>query len=93
MKRIFGLVILGVFWLYLIYALSAQAQTTTTVTGTLKDLTGATVTSGKVTFDLQPSRDTTISGLARFTPQTVTCLLNGQGRSRRRMGSQSAPCR
>jgi hypothetical protein len=79
MKRILFLVILGVFWLYLIYALSAQAQTTTTVTGTLKDLTGATVTSGKVTFDLQPSRDTTISGLARFTPQTVTCLLNGSG--------------
>lgn len=57
----------------------AQAQTTTTITGTLKDLTNAVVTSGKVTFTLRPSADTTISGVARFSPQTITCLINGSG--------------
>lgn len=57
----------------------AMAQTTTSITGTLKDLTNALITSGKVVFTLQPSRDTTISGLARFSPQSVTCLINGSG--------------
>jgi hypothetical protein len=56
----------------------AQAQSTT-ITGTIKDLTQANVTSGKVTFTLQPSRDTTISGIARFTPLQVVCLINGSG--------------
>jgi hypothetical protein len=56
----------------------AQAQSTT-ITGTIKDLTGANVTSGKVTFTLQPSRDTTISGTARFSPLQVVCLINGSG--------------
>jgi hypothetical protein len=57
----------------------SQAQTTTTITGTIKDLSQALVTSGKVTFTLQPSRDTTISGLARFSPQQVVCLINASG--------------
>src|SRR5258708_1052931 len=57
----------------------SQAQTTTTITGTIKDLTQAVVTSGKVVFTLQPSRDTTISGLARFSPQQVVCLINASG--------------
>jgi hypothetical protein len=56
----------------------AAAQTTT-ITGTIKDLTQANVTSGKVTFTLQPSRDTTISGLARFSPRQVVCLIDGTG--------------
>jgi hypothetical protein len=55
------------------------AQTTTTITGTIKDLTQALVTSGKVTFTLQPSKDTTISGLARFSPAQVVCLINASG--------------
>lgn len=55
------------------------AQTTTTVTGTVKDLTQALVTSGKVTFALTPSRDTTIAGYARFSSQTVTCTITGAG--------------
>lgn len=55
------------------------AQTTTTITGTLKNLTGAVVTSGKVTFTLAPSRDTTMSGIARFSPLQVVCLINGSG--------------
>ncbi len=67
--------------LFVIVALAAfaQGQTTTTITGTVKDLTQANVTSGKVTFTLAPSKDTTISGVARFTPNTITCLINGSG--------------
>lgn len=63
----------------LLLSACAFAQTTTSITGTIKDLTQALVTSGKVTFTLQPSRDTTISGIARFSPNTVTCLINGSG--------------
>lgn len=58
---------------------SALAQTTVTITGTIRDLSNALVTSGKVTFTLRPSSDATISGLARFTPSTITCLINGSG--------------
>lgn len=68
--------------LLIIFALlagSLLAQTTSTITGTIKDLTGAVVTSGKLTFTLRPSTDVTISGLARFTTQTITCLINGSG--------------
>lgn len=63
-------------WLLLCSVGFAQ---TSTVTGVIKDLTGANVTSGKVTFNLTPSRDTTISGLARFSPQTVTCPIGSTG--------------
>lgn len=58
---------------------SAFAQTTSTITGTIKDLTGALVTSGKITFTLRPSTDATMSGIARFTGQTITCLINASG--------------
>ncbi len=70
MRRIlFALLLCGV----------ALAETTTSITGTIKDLTNSVVTSGKVTFTMQPPQDTTISGTARFTPNTVTCLINGSG--------------
>jgi hypothetical protein len=62
-----------------ICALTASAQTTTTITGTIKDLTNTAVTSGYVTFTLQPSVDTTISGSARYTPQIITCTITGTG--------------
>lgn len=66
--------------LFLVFSsLCAFGQTTSTITGTIRDLTQALVTSGKVTFTLSPSRDTTISGYARFSPQTVTCGINGSG--------------
>ena len=55
------------------------AQTTTSITGTIKDLSQNLVTSGQVTFTLRPSADTTISGIARFSPQTITCLINSSG--------------
>jgi len=58
---------------------SAYAQTTTTITGTIKDLTNTVVTSGKVVFTVTPNRDTTISGVTRFTPTAIVCLINGSG--------------
>lgn len=63
----------------LLASVCALSQTTTTITGTIRDLSNALVTSGKVTFSLQPSRDTTISGYARFSPQTITCAINASG--------------
>lgn len=57
----------------------AFGQTTSTITGTIRDLTQALVTSGKVTFALAPSRDTTISGYSRFSPNTVTCTITSLG--------------
>jgi hypothetical protein len=68
----------------------ALAQTTTTVTGTIKDLSGAPVTSGQITFTLQPSPDATMSGLARFSGQTITCLISGAGQVVAANGS--SPC-
>jgi hypothetical protein len=62
----------------LLFSFAAAAQTTS-VTGTIKDLTNVAVTSGQVTFELKPSLDTTISGSARFSPSTVTCGINGSG--------------
>jgi hypothetical protein len=58
---------------------AAAGQTTSTITGTIKDLSQLIVTSGKVTFTLRPSTDATISGLARFSAQTVTCGINASG--------------
>lgn len=57
----------------------ACGQSLTTYTGTIKDLSGAVVTAGQVTFTLQPGLDSTISGVARFVPSTITCNINGSG--------------
>src|SRR5258708_39188523 len=65
--------------LFVLMCSCVWAQTTTTITGTIKDLSNAVVTSGKVTCPLTPNRDTTISGTARFTPATITCLINASG--------------
>ncbi len=54
----------------------AWAQTTTVVTANVKDVSGNIVPTGQVTFDLEPGIDTTISGNARFTPQTTVCTIN-----------------
>jgi hypothetical protein len=75
MKRLLKLCLCSLLFL----GLYAAAQTTTTITGTIEDLTQALVSSGKVTFSLQPSADTTQSGIARFSPQTITCLINSSG--------------
>jgi hypothetical protein len=55
------------------------AQTTTTVTGILKDLSQNVIPAGTIQFTLKPSIDTTISGSARFTPLTVTCGIGISG--------------
>jgi hypothetical protein len=69
------LILISILWL----SASAWAQTTT-ITGTIDDLTVNPVTSGKVVFTLKPSVDTTISGNARFTPgQPVTCYIQSNG--------------
>ena len=66
--------------LLLLLASSALAQTTTSVTGIIKDLGGTLQTSGKVVFTLRPSVDSTISGSARFIPAPpVTCRLASTG--------------
>jgi hypothetical protein len=57
----------------------ASAQTMQTYTGTIKDLSGAVVTSGQVKFTLTPSVDSTISDIGRFIPTTTTCGINGDG--------------
>lgn len=57
----------------------AQAQTTTTITGQIKDLSGALITFGQVAFTLQPGIDTSMSGVARFSSSEIDCLINGSG--------------
>lgn len=64
--------------MFLLMTVSAFA-TNATITGTITDLGGALVTSGQVTFSLQPSVDTTISGVTRFVPSTTTCGINASG--------------
>lgn len=69
-KLLFSAVLLSAF---------ASAQTTTIINGTIKSLTGSVVTSGQITFTLRPGLDTTISGSARYVPNTVTCKITGAG--------------
>src|ERR1700739_2742507 len=66
--------------LLLILATSAAfGQTTTSVTGTVKDLSNTAVTSGQVSFTLQPGIDTSMSGTARFAPSEIDCTITGTG--------------
>src|SRR5690348_12349106 len=60
----------------MLFANVCNGQTTSTITGTIRDVTGQVIPSGQVTFDLKPGADTTISGSARFTPQTVVCTIH-----------------
>lgn len=62
-----------------LFAGLANAQSTTSITGTIKDNTGTLITSGQVAFTLQPGIDTVTSGIARFTPTEVDCLINASG--------------
>lgn len=59
----------------LLLAVGASAQTTTVI-GTIKDLSGNVVPGGQITFELRPGGDTTISGNGRFVPSTLTCSIN-----------------
>lgn len=78
----------------LVFAQVMAAQTvTTTLTGTIKDLAGNTVTSGRILFtsSLKSGQDSTIPGTARFVPSTVTCLINASGNPVASPGG-TAPC-
>lgn len=57
----------------------ASAQTTTTYTGTIKDLTGATVTSGRITWTLNAPSGGNIPGTGAFVSTTVSCSINASG--------------
>src|ERR1700740_1303065 len=74
MKRIFGLVAI-----FAALALSCTAQTTTTYVGTIRDLTGAVVTSGRITFTLNSPSGGSIPGTGSFVATTVSCLINASG--------------
>jgi hypothetical protein len=63
----------------LLIATLAKAQISTVYTGTIKDLSGAVVTTGQVTFILAPSTDSTISGIGRFVPSIITCRIDTDG--------------
>jgi hypothetical protein len=63
----------------LILPVVCHAQSTSAISGTVRDLSNAVVTSGDVTFELVPGIDTTASGIARFTPSTVTCTITALG--------------
>lgn len=68
-----------VLFLALLCSGISRAQTTATITGTIKDLAQNVVPAGKITFTLKPSVDTTISGTARFISQTITCGISQTG--------------
>lgn len=70
--RVIALLLLITILLYL----PALAQTTTSVTGTVKDVTGTPVISGKISFQLMPGPDATISGAARYTLTQTNCAIN-----------------
>jgi hypothetical protein len=63
----------------LLLASAAAFSQTTTITGTIKDLTGTTVTSGQIVFTPVPVQSAAISGTARFDATPVTCLITGTG--------------
>jgi hypothetical protein len=58
---------------------AAFAANYSTFTGAFSKISGTAITSGKVVFTLKPGKDTTISGITRFSPQAVTCLITGTG--------------
>ena len=57
----------------------AQAQTTSTISGVIKDLSNSVVTSSQVTFAPAPSVDSSIHGTGRFSPVTLACTINSDG--------------
>jgi hypothetical protein len=62
------------------FTTTAHCQvTTTTITGTVRDLANATVTSGTIKYTLRPSADSTISLTSRYTPTVITCKITVSG--------------
>lgn len=52
---------------------------TTTYTGTVRDLTGSVVTSGRITWTLNAPGGVSIPGTGSFVATTVSCLINASG--------------
>ena len=52
---------------------------TTTYTGTVKDLTGAAVTSGRITWSLNILNGGSIPGTGSFAGSTISCLISATG--------------
>lgn len=67
------------FLLGLLVVAPLYGQTTQTYTGTIKDLSGAVVTSGQVLFTLTPPTSSTIPGTGSFVPTTIACSIGSGG--------------
>lgn len=66
--------------LFLLGALAAAQPTTTTqYVGTVRDLTGAIVTSGRITWQSNAPAGTVIPGTGSFVSTTVSCQINATG--------------
>lgn len=61
-------------------ATAAFGQYTTTYVGTIRDLTGAIVTSGRITWQLNAPSGGSIPGVGSFVASTVSCLIDGTGK-------------
>lgn len=67
------------YWMIALLGFAWPAFAQQTYTGIIKDLTGAPVTSGRISFTLAPSTDVTVSGSARFVPTIVSCSISPSG--------------
>ena len=74
MKK-FGVIFLLAFAGYV----RAQPVTTTTYVGTVRDLTGAIVTSGRITWQSNAPAGMAIPGTGSFVSTTVSCQINATG--------------
>jgi hypothetical protein len=70
---------LAVLAILLLIPFAVLGQTTTTYVGTIKDLTGTPVTSGRITWTLNAPTGGSIPGTGSFTASTVSCLINSSG--------------
>lgn len=64
---------------FALFPLAGLSQATTTYTGTVRDLTGAVVTSGRITWTLNAPSGGSIPGIGSFVATTVSCLINSTG--------------
>src|SRR5258708_37589535 len=70
------------------------AQTKTTVTGSIQDVTGITATSGTVRFTLRPSGTNLayrVGGIGVVVPQTAICSINSSGQVVALVGGGARP--
>lgn len=84
--------VIGVLGLSFYARAQSPSLPLTTLTGTIRDTTGAVVTSGRIAFTttLSGTQDATIPGVARFVPTTTYCSISGAGSPVSSSGS--GPC-